>query len=232
MILNPSIRVAGFANFFPFRSVIVPTLNGTNSMNWRSARLPETGKCLIALRKSDSTRRRRGIHGVKTEIRIGRIRTTQTARGLMRVRRKASRRKPGIRSREATGGRQGGSIVVPSDRLERIRETAVREMVVRVVLEAAVQGTVVPEALRPPDSNKSDKRHPDENGNRGCRFSWGADSARRFGWREPEAFAFAFLLDGREEFLVFAALVIARTDDEVCLARLAAQGLCRHCCLA
>lgn len=152
MILNPSIRAAGFANFFPFRSVIAPMRNGTNSMNWRSARLPETGKFLIALRKNDSMRHRRGIPGVKTGIRIGRTQTTQTARDRMRVRRKANRRKPGIRKDEVMGGHQGGSIDVPRDRLERIRGTAARAVPGVAEREAAVQEVVVPEAVQLPDS--------------------------------------------------------------------------------
>jgi len=72
MILNPSIRAVGSANFFPSRSVIVPMRNGTSSMSLRFAQRRETEKFLVIPRKSDTTRRLRGIHGARIEARIER----------------------------------------------------------------------------------------------------------------------------------------------------------------
>lgn len=163
MIPKPSIRVAGFANFFPFRSVIAPTRSGMNSMNWRFVPLPETGRCLIVLLRRDSTRRHRGILGARTGIRIERTQATPILQGLTRVPRKVNHRRRGIRKAVVMVGRRVGSIGVQKDRPERILGTMVREMAVKAIREVAVR-----EAVRPPDS--IDWTVIQKNGNLGCRF--------------------------------------------------------------
>ena len=106
------------------------------------------------------------------------------------------------------GAHRGGSIVVQRDRLVIIREMAVPGTAAKEVLEAAAQ-----EALRLPDRERSGKYHPYNKRQPRLPFFLSGDSVSRLVLRQPEAFSFAFLLYGGEEFFVFAAFTLTRTDD-------------------